>query len=329
MDIPEELREALQLQIEGVKQNQMVNDAQAISMRYRTESGKGQRLLTSDSEAAAYAAARMPATFGAVSSALEHAFISYGCNPATLLDVGAGTGAVSWAADQELNLKSIVCLEREKAMMKIGRAMMENGSQVLRNAEWIHHDLTKDKISTEADLVVASYVLNEMTEENRMKLVTELWKATKIMLLLIEPGTPIGFSNLEKCRELLLGYGAHIAAPCMQEGQCPKNQEDWCHFVCRISRSSLQRQLKGGDAPYEDEKFMYLAVVRDKLAYNGARILRHPQVSKGCVMMEVCSGSGVEKIKFSKRDGDMYKRARKLKAGDEIPFQKTTDTKEL
>ncbi|TFH93920.1 methyltransferase domain-containing protein, partial [Porphyromonas levii] len=122
------------------------------------------------------------------------------CYPETLLDVGAGTGAVAWAVDEKLDLKNIVCLERESAMRKTGKALMQNGSQVLRNAKWISHDLTIDEIPEKADLVVASYVLNEMSPEDRIKAAKKLWNATNKMLLIIEPGTPVGFSNLKKIR---------------------------------------------------------------------------------------------------------------------------------
>ena len=320
MEIPQALREALELQLTGMRQAQMMHDAQTISMRYRTQSGKGERLLTSDAEAVAYATARMPATFGAVYVALEQALASAGCLPQTLLDAGAGTGAAAWAADAQLDLKSIVCLEREDAMRRTGEAMMKQGPQALRDAKWIPHDLTTDEISERSDLVVASYVLNEMTDAGRKKTAEKLWNAAKMLLLLVEPGTPAGFSHLREARQTLLECGAHIAAPCPCEADCPKTQDDWCHFSCRVGRSRLHRQLKGGEAPYEDEKFIYMALTREGSRCTGARVLRHPQVRGGHVMLEVCTADGIRDIKLSKKDGERYKQARKAKSGEQIPY---------
>lgn len=318
MEIPPLLSYALQQQLMGTKQDQMLQDAQRISMRYRTQSGKGERLLTRDSEAVAYAAARMPATFGAVSTALQHALAAANCRPESLLDAGAGTGAATWAAAAALDLKSITCLEREDAMRKIGQALMQEGPGVLRQAQWARHDLTTDAIDEQADLVVASYVLNEMNDAGRTAAIKKLWNATRMMLLLVEPGTPAGFAHLKEARQLLVQEGAHIAAPCPHEGACPKTADDWCHFSCRVSRSRLHRQLKGGDAPYEDEKFIYMALTREDYRCRGARILRHPQVRSGHVMLEVCTPEGVQNLTLSKKDGERYKQARKAESGDLI-----------
>ena len=98
-------------------------DAKAISEAYRMRTGTGRRLLTREGEAAAYAAARMPATFEAARCAIESALDMSGLSPKTLLDCGAGTGAASWAAADLLELEAITCLEREDAMRAVGDAM--------------------------------------------------------------------------------------------------------------------------------------------------------------------------------------------------------------
>jgi ribosomal protein RSM22 (predicted rRNA methylase) len=316
MDIPQALRVALEHATVGVKRGKMVSDAQTLSKRYRTEGGRGDRLLTLDTEAAAYAAARMPATFVAASFAIKQSLAAAGCRPKTLLDVGAGTGAATWAVAAELDLERITCLEREGAMRRIGESMMANGPQALRKANWISHDLTRQPIPLKADLVVASYVLNEMSDTDRMKTVKKLWDATEMMLLLIEPGTPAGFSNLKKIRDELLRCGAFCAAPCPHNLTCPKTQTSWCHFACRVSRSRLHRQLKGGEAAYEDEKFSYLALTHAAHICQGTRVLSHPQIRKGHVILETCTGDKVEHITITKKTKAEYKLAKKVKWGE-------------
>ena len=89
----------------------------------------------------------------------------------------------------------------------------------------------------------------------------------------------------------------------------------------------MHRLLKRGDAPYEDEKYAYLAFTREKPPHslpeeNRARVLRHPQIRGGFVELSLCTETGIREVTFSKRDGDAYKRARKARAGDAMQFLK-------
>ncbi|MDA3799583.1 MAG: rRNA methyltransferase [Kiritimatiellae bacterium] len=320
MDVPQELRIALEHQIKGTKLAKMRDDAQELSNKYRAEIGNGKPLITLHSEVVAYAAARMPATLQAVSFALKQVINSTQYNPQTMLDVGAGTGAASWAAEHELNLKSITCLEREGAMREVGEAMMQQGCPLLRNAKWINDDLNSNNNFEKADLVIASYVLNEMTDEDQLKTAQKLWDATNMILLIIEPGTPVGFAHIKRIRQALLANGAYVAAPCTHNDDCPMKENDWCHFTCRVNRTQLHRQLKGGDAPFEDEKFAYMAFTREKFTRQDARILRHPQVRKGHVMFEVCTNDGIKNITLSQKDKAKYKKAKKAKTGDLLQY---------
>ena len=246
MEFPLELRNAVEHFAAGMKPEQMKQISKNLSNRYRKESGAGKKLLTEDMEAVVYAIVRMPATFGAVYSALVYAIETSEFEASSLLDVGAGTGAVSWAAQILLNLDTITCLERENAMQNLGKALMQEGSEALRNARWISADLVSGDIVETADLVTASYVLGELSPENRVRVLDRLWQATEGMLLIVEPGTPEGYRQLQTAREYLLAKGAHLAAPCPHERPCPMKQDDWCHFTCRVSRSRLHRMLKEG-----------------------------------------------------------------------------------
>lgn len=319
MELPIELKTAIEEEIAGIKHGELLENAQSISMKYRTESGNGKRLVTAQSEAAAYSVVRMPATFGAVYKALSYTLDLSDYSIESLIDVGAGTGAAVWACDSLIDLQSVVCLEREDAMRSIGSKIMQKGSKALVNAEWIKYDLVKDDINLKADLVTASYILNELSEEERLKSVEKLWDASNKILLIIEPGTPKGYDNLRKIREYLLNKGAHLIAPCPHEDKCSLEEGNWCHFSCRIPRSKLHRQLKEGEVPYEDEKFAYLAFSHEESRKADMRILRHPIIEKGRISLNVCSKDKIEDIKlFKKKDKELYKEARKSKWGDEL-----------
>jgi ribosomal protein RSM22 (predicted rRNA methylase) len=96
----------------------------------------------------------------------------------------------------------------------------------------------------------------------------------------------------------------------------PGRAGDWCHFAVRVPRTRRHRLLKGGSLGYEDEKFAYLVATRDVDAPRPpARILRHPRVEKGRIVMTLCTPGGAERAVVTRRD-PAWRRARKAEWGD-------------
>ena len=314
---PQELSAALEMLVAGEDAAALARDAQTISANYRLRTGQGSRLLTKEGEAAAYAASRMPATFAAAQEALLQARDASGLEIRSLLDCGAGTGAAGWAAVGLFELERITCLEREEAMRSVGRLLMRAGSGALAQAVWSEWDLTQAQALPKADLVAEGYMLGELREELRLPVAERLWDAAEKMLVLIEPGTPQGFANLAAVRAHLAGLGAHVAAPCPAGcARCPMEGDDWCHFVMRVQRTRLHKALKGGDAPYEDEKFCYLALTREAPgAACRARVLRHPTIAPGRIMLTLCE-NGEKTVRTVTKKDPLWKRARKIRAGE-------------
>ncbi len=190
----------------------------------------------------------------------------------------------------------------------------------MKEARWLKFDIRSRAPLGQADLVVASYVLNELTAGDRQQSLAKLWAAAGGMLLLVEPGTPEGYGQLNRARQFLLDQGARLAAPCPHEEPCRLPAGDWCHFACRVARSRLHRFLKTGLAPYEDEKFSYLALTRSAREPAPPLVRRHPYLVMGIVTLELCTARGQEKKIITRRDGELYKRARKAKWGDCFPI---------
>lgn len=317
MEFPETIRLTLEAQVQRYGTPACAQAARQLSLRYRSEGGGGKRLAVTGAEVAAYAVTRMPATFGAVYSALRWSLACVRCRPASLLDAGAGTGAASLAAAALLPLQKAVLLEREEEMIRLGRSLLESAS--LPCAEWRRGDI-RDGLPLRAGLVVSSYMLNELSETELPQALKNLWDAAGEMLLLVEPGTPAGFSILRRAREQLTGQGAFVAAPCPHARSCPLPEGDWCHFTCRVARSRLHKQFKGGEAPFEDEKFSYLALVREPAQPVSARILRHPYKETGKITLQLCTNEGICPAAIRKRDGAAFKSARKAVCGDAFDF---------
>lgn len=316
MDIPEGLKDSINRLLSENKVSNIIENAQTISNRYRKNDGKGKRLLTNESEAVSYVISRMPATYAAVYSAFKQILANYNEKMTSLLDVGAGTGTGTWAVNEIENMSQITCLEREKSMSNIGKKLMKNTA--LDNVQWKSYNILQDEIAEKADIVLTSYMINELPEQKRENAVLKLWQATNKLMVVIEPGTPEGFKNILNIRNLIKEQGGYIVAPCCCNGECPIKENDWCAFYARVARSSIHRQAKGGNLGYEDEKFSYIAFSKTPVEITGERILRHPQINSGFVKVKLCTADGIQEKTYSKKDGEIYKKIKKLDAGEKI-----------
>lgn len=314
MEFPQEVRLKTEQLAAGENIKPLTEAAEKLSLRYRGQSGSGKRLVGNARDILAYAAVRMPATFGAVSRALELTLQCFDGEINSVLDAGAGTGAAAMAAALMTDCESVTCLEREQCMIDIGRELTSAAGM---DAEWIRRDLS-DGITERADLVTCAYCLNEMTPQQRRAAVDRLANAAEKLLVIIEPGTPAGFAQLKEIRRQLIETGMKIAAPCPDISECPLPEDDWCHFTARVQRSKLHKRLKGGDVPYEDEKFGFIAAVKGDCSPCGARVLRHPKIESGKITLHLCTRDGIcDRICTSK--SKLFKSARKSDSGDSFP----------
>jgi len=319
MSLPNELTEALNMLVEkDISLKIIDSNAKNISKKYRENNNSGDRLVTTNSEAISYALSRMPATYEAVQDCLEKIFQKNKFDIQTTLDVGAGTGAATWAIQNFCQPGMCTCYEREEEMIRIGTELMSNSS-MSDGITWKKYDVLKDKIDGTFDFVVASYMINELPKNEIRNAMEKLWKATGQVLLILEPGTPNGFSNIKLLRELMLKNGASIIAPCTHEQECPLPESDWCQFSCRVQRSKVHKKLKDGSSPFEDEKYSYIAFSKKMCEREKYRILRHPIINKGYIEFKLCSEEAkIKSIKLSKKDGTTYKDSKKKSAGDSL-----------
>ncbi|GAA2401611.1 small ribosomal subunit Rsm22 family protein [Streptomyces glaucosporus] len=336
----DELRDALARLLDGLPPRQAVGAVERLITHYRGSVPTGTPVLRDRADVAAYAAYRMPATFGAVSAALGAlADRAPGLAPGSHLDVGGGTGAAVWAAaavwgdgaadgtdgTDAADVRRTTVLDWAEPALVLGRELAAaSGSAALRTAQWRRARITPGAELPAADLVTVSYVLNELTEDARHWLADAAAAAGKAVVV-VEPGTPDGYRRTIEARDRLVAAGLRVLAPCPHSGTCPiAPGSDWCHFAARVSRSSLHRQVKGGALAYEDEKFSYVAAVRPEAAGApaGARIVRRPQIRKGQVLLDLCAGpdpehGGLRRETVTKRHGPAYRAARDAAWGDE------------
>jgi ribosomal protein RSM22 (predicted rRNA methylase) len=321
MELPPALRQAVDEALAGVPLKTLAPATEELSRRYRAETRDGWLHVGDDLSARAYLATRLPATYAAIRAALEAAAeAAPDFSPASLLDVGAGPGTALWAAsDRWPALAEALLIEGSAAMRAWGEKLAARAP--VGRIGWRTDDLSvgiAERLSSR-DLVVLAYVLNELAPARRGPLVARLWELTAGVLLIVEPGTPAGHARILAARDQLLAASAHLLAPCPHARACPLTAPDWCHFARRVARSRLHRQAKGGEVPWEDEKFIYLAAARWPGRPGRARVLAPPRAASGRMTLKLCrpDGEAAETL-FSRRDGLAYRAARRVEWGDAL-----------
>jgi ribosomal protein RSM22 (predicted rRNA methylase) len=287
---------------------------EALTIAYRSGQPTQHSRLDPELLATAYLAVRFPATLAANQQAASHLLAALASRapsvpaPGSLLDLGAGCGAATLAAQDAFpSLTTTTAIEPLPALAGLGR-------QLLPNAIWRLATFDKALPFAPHDLVWASYSLGELP--HWQPILAAAWQATTHMLVLLEPGTPHGASQIQAMRAFLLEAGAHILAPCPSDAVCPLPPNDWCHFAARLNRSSLHRRLKQGALGYEDEKFSWLAAVRTPLLAGAPRILRHPLIEPGRISLSLCTAPTLSPRVITKRDKAAFRLARKSSWGD-------------
>jgi ribosomal protein RSM22 (predicted rRNA methylase) len=267
----------------------------------------------------AYAAYRTPATYAAATAAfLAVAEQRSDWEPRSLLYLGAGLGAGSWAAvDVWPSIDRIVAIEAEARMIELGTELAPSiESEAAASMSWLPGRLGTVELTGTHDVVLLSYVLGELAPDILERLLARAWAATSGTLVVIEPGTPQGYARVLASRSQLLGAGGFTTAPCPHDLPCPLPNNDWCHFSVRLARSHLHRLVKQGSLGFEDEKFSYIAVSREPTPRTEARVLRHPLIRPGNIAVELCTPEGVKRRIITRSQRDAFRAARKADWGE-------------
>jgi ribosomal protein RSM22 (predicted rRNA methylase) len=327
--LPAELGDALDEELRRFPTARVADAVTTLIQHYRDGVDPTAQVLDTDLTVAAYAAYRMPATYAAVAAALHHAAdLAPGFEPTSMVDVGGGTGTSLWAAQQVWpSLVDMTVLEQSDAAIALGRRLAAGAAaDVIRSATWQRFVIGGPVATPSADVVTMSYVLGELAERRRADVVRSLGQLAGV-LVLVEPGTPAGYLRIVTARDQLIEQGMRVLAPCPHERACPiPRGRDWCHFSQRLNRTALHRRIKSATLGFEDEKYSYVAVTRADWSQVDSRVLRHPRKRKGMVSLRLCTDTdGISDVNITKRDPEVYRRARDVEWGDGWPPVSSTD----
>lgn len=205
--------------------------------------------------------------------------------PASVLDLGAGTGAVG------VELRAL--LGRGHRLVEVDR--------VARGGTTHAADVTRvDALAAFGapfDLVIAAHVLNELylgeepsARATRLGRLVRAWGEDLLgadgTLVVIEPALRETSRALLAVRDQLLAAGLHVVAPCFFTGSCPAllRERDWCHDSApdsagrRIDFSYLVVRAAGPVAPVG--------------AVNRFRVVSDPLPEKGRLRLFGCGDDG-------------------------------------
>jgi ribosomal protein RSM22 (predicted rRNA methylase) len=335
MRLPTELLEAIQQETDRVDRRRLVQATAQLSEHYKG-ADFSTPAISSEAHRAAYLAVRLPATYAAIQRVLaEIKLRAPQAEINSLLDIGAGPGTALFAANEEFPLQQATLIEVDSEWLALGKRLVaQSQSTVARKAQWLKQDLRSGFSCPAHDLAVISYTLGELPRAAADAVLRKAWSCASKFLVVIEPGTPRGFSVVNTARTSLITIAARIIAPCPHQNACPMAAAgDWCHFSQRVERSSLHRQLKGGMLGYEDEKFSYLIAAKTIVTKADgsfavsdgnadalpavSRIVRHPGKHSGHVKLSLCTPQGqIESRTIARSNKAAYKSARKAEWGD-------------
>jgi ribosomal protein RSM22 (predicted rRNA methylase) len=321
--VPPELQAALAQLAHGKSRRELTQRAETISQLFRSSAGSRDAIRNAD-DALAYAFTRLPATLAATSAVLAAlADSAPDFAPRSLIDVGAGPGTAAWAATAQFaTLTDIRLIDDNSHLRALGLTLLQaSATAALRGAAYEAGDLLVIVgRGAPADLVVASYAVGELAPDALARAADALWSATSDVLVVVEPGTPAGFARIRALRAHLIAQGAHALAPCPHDDSCPIVDPDWCHFAQRLPRSRDHRRVKDAALAFEDEKFSYVVLARNRQPAIGARVLAHPRVGKAAASAKLCTRAGIVTATAGRRDRARYAAQKRWRWGDRVDW---------
>ena len=314
MQLPLKCQEKVSRLYAELKQGELSKVQKNLTYKYKNETGESKSLIDSKADSLLYAISRMPATYAVIytllSQLLEQGLIS---GIESVLDVGSGTGAGYFAIKEFDDDTQIALFERDENMIKVFETLTDNEVPVQKL------DIVRDRLETKADLVMTSYVLSEMKEQDRLNSVLKLLESANKYLLIIDTGTPRTYENMMTVKRFVQEKGYNVIAPCMSKKCGLKN--DYCQFYARVERSALMRQAKQSELSYEDEKYFYLLISKENAEICGKRVIRRPIIKPNNVELMLCSGDGASRENFTKKNKELFKQAKKAKINDLIKWE--------
>lgn len=324
--LPLPIQQAITKLFADAGSNAWMRRAQLLHQRYRQqEENKQQRHVVDALDALAYLGLRAAATYsqiwGAVDAVCE---IIPSWQPTTLLDLGCGAGSGIWAlADLLPSLTHATAVDQSADFLQLGQKIL-NAAQEPLTVTWQQANIRQSTQQGTAtyDVVLLANVLNELNERQRAELVAAAFQRCNALLLIIEPGTPVGSGIVQQVAKQLTPTGT-LLAPYLGNHFV---QEEWLHFPQRFTRPDFVRRLRQEmrdsslmASDWEEAKYSYVAIGKlPPEVTPWARVIGPPQLMKGYIEVPLLTATSRLQAKVFKRDKQPYVYAKKLRWGQTV-----------
>ncbi|XXF76838.1 small ribosomal subunit Rsm22 family protein [Myxococcaceae bacterium GXIMD 01537] len=261
--------------------------------------------------------------------------------PRHVLDLGSGPGPLAFAA-LDAGAAEVTAADRSKAALTLARALAVEAGESLSTREW---DPTKKGPLPEGkyDVITMGHVLNELygtgdkAVAQRAALLEQVLAQVKPggSLLVLEPALRETSRALLQVRDVMVGKGYAVRAPCMFRGACPAliKESDWCHAERQWQMPRVVEELARAAGLHKEAlKMSYLALAPQGEAWPELpegrlfRIVSEPLEGKGRHRYIGCGPEGrVGLAMQEKHRTEKNERFFKLRRGDVIAVSETEE----
>jgi SAM-dependent methyltransferase len=169
----------------------------------------------------------------------------------SVLDLGSGPGPLAFAA-LDAGAAEVTAADRSRPALALARELAAEAGEALATREWDPHRATELPASG-VDAVLIGHLLNELFGTGEPALgrrAALVERALSVLrpggsVVLLEPALRDTSRELLQLRDVLVGRGYAVRAPCLWRGGCPAlvKSSDWCHAERHWTPPPLLEQL--------------------------------------------------------------------------------------
>lgn len=304
------------------------NLAKQLHDRYMQGENPLEPHIQKPSDCIAYLGLRFPATYAQIASALSQiqervpAF-----QPKSVLELGCGPGTGIWAAKSVWpSLSSATGLDQEQLFLTLAEEIHYDSKMHL-DTTWVKSSILKWITTEDAktyDLIIIANVFNELTDEERDRVLEKISARSSGIVVLVEPGTAVGNAIVQKVSSTIAPTH-HLIAPYI-DNTLVTSDEYWIHFSQRLQRPEFQRRIRQSmrdsalmASDWEDAKYVYVAwgTVPEEEKIWGICIGKIEKL-KGFLVVPVLTAEGIVKARVLKRNKAEYTFAKNIRWGETL-----------